>query len=89
MSMTVDSFTKRVEALALRYGISIADIPIHDHPLGMRVNVTDDVRKFRSLSATGEVCEWDYEEYILYLTEIIDRLEWALDKASGGEKDVR
>lgn len=83
-----DSFTKRVEALTLRYGISIADIPVHEHTRGMRMDVADNVRKFRGLEKGNEVCEWDYEEYILYLTELIDRLEWALDKADGGEKDV-
>lgn len=83
-----DSFTERVEALCNRHGISIKDVPTHDHPRSMRIDVANDVRKFRGLERTGDVCEWDYEEYILYLTELIDRLEWALDKASGGEEDV-
>ena len=84
----LDSFTERVEVLTLRHGISIADIPVHEHTRSMRMDVEDNVRKFRGLEKGSEVCEWDYEEYILYLTELIDRLEWALDNADGGEKDV-
>lgn len=80
--MTAD---ERIERLLNKAGQTIEDCPFF-YTKEQRSLAKEAVRKRMRSGLFVTVA--DYQDYILHLTDVIDRLEWALDKqlAHNGEK---
>lgn len=72
--MTAD---ERIERLLNEAGQTIEDCPFF-YGKGQRVLAKEAVRK--RMRCGLFVTSADYQDYILHLTDVIDRMEWALDK---------
>ncbi len=83
--MTAD---ERLEALLNRAGQTISDLPkpsivIYAYPKDMRRNIYDTAATWHGRLNYGSC---DLEDYILHLTDVIDRMETALENVCG-ERD--
>ena len=83
--MTTD---ERLEALLNRAGQTISDLPkpsivTYAYPKDMRRNIHDTAATWHGRLNYGSC---DLEDYILHLTDIIDRMETALENVCG-ERD--
>lgn len=67
----------RLESLLARVGQTVKDIEKRHYSYDKRLNVAVRVQKELKLPFVPD--DIDYEDYILYLVDIIDRMEWGLD----------
>lgn len=80
--MTAD---ERLETLLNRANQTLSDLK-RNHTAHERLPALNAVKEYRGMNTKGYVCEWDYEEYILHLTDVIDVMETALVNVTG-ERD--
>ena len=77
--MTAD---ERLELLLNRANQTLSELK-HNHTARERVPALEAVKAYRGLKPKEVACEWDYEEYILHLTDVIDVMETALENTLG------
>ena len=77
--MTAD---ERLETLLNRTNQTLSDLK-RNHTAHERLPALNAVKEYRGMNTKGYVCEWDYEEYILHLTDVIDVMETALENTLG------
>ena len=80
----MNSTDKRIEELLNRAGQTISDLPKDYQDAAECMRAYAEVQKWRSENnlSTQHECE----KYILHLTDVIDRFEWALENVCG-ERD--
>ena len=75
---------ERLEILLNKANQTIADLK-YNHSAKERVPAMLAVKAYRGLGNKDSLCEWDYEEFILHLTDVIDRMETALENMCAKE----
>lgn len=77
--MTAD---ERLELLLNRANQTLSELK-RNHTARERVPALEAVKAYRGLKPKEIACEWDYEEYILHLTDVIDVMETAMENTLG------